>query len=344
MRAGDLTMKNLKNLATLSLITAVAGACDVKQDLGDTATTGASSSGTTGTAGTGALDTGPWDDTGIATESGTSSGFADMGGLDTGSSDDTGGETGDPPDMCATAAQLSWDSSDLAPDALGFGGTFVGVGTCGALLGEVLNVPKDDGGGTEASLALTCILSGTRDGTDFVDEAISIDLGFSTLNNVGALLPSFSPSVTARFVVESAGFDQGASRFVVLEQPMLLTDGDAAVLIATGGLSVEPNAATYANWYTGPWFGGPSVTAVDASCSTGDAPECGFDVGVQAGWMDRAPSVGHGGQAFEFLAPTDGGTYDFFIGTAWQAPQSFKCGEDFPSARFDFVGVGTTAS
>lgn len=340
-------MMTLKNLATLSLITSVAGACDVKQDLGDTATTGESSggstgngstgngsNGTTGGGDTGVLDTGPWDDSGPWE---TTTGFADMG-------EDTGTETGVGPDMCGTSSQMDWDSSALAPEALGFGGTFVGVGACEAVLGEVLNVPKDSGGGTEVTLALACTLSGTRDGADFVDEAISIDLGFSSFSDVGGLLPSFWPTVTARFVVESAGFDQGASRYVVLEQPMLPNDADAPVLIATSALDVEPNAATYTGWYDEPWFGQPSINVVDASCSTGDAPTCGFDVALQAGWLDRTPSVGHGGQAIEVPAPTEGGTFDLFIGTAWQAPQSFKCGEDFPSANFDFVGVGTTPS
>ena len=345
-------MMNLKNLAYLSLITAVAGACDVKQDLGETATTGESStestaggsSGTTGGVDTGVLDTGPWDDTGKTTDPGTSTGFADTGVLDTGPWDDTGDETGEP-DMCdGSAPMVAWDSSGLAPEALEFGGAFVGVGFCETSMGEVLNVPKDEGEGTVATLALTCTLSGSRDATDFTDEDISIDIELSSAGDLGPLLPGFWSPVYARFVVESNGLDQGGSRYVVLTQPMEPGDGDGPVLIATEGAGVEPNASAYAGWHEGPWFGGPSIAPVDASCATGDAPSCGFDVALQAGWLDRSPPEVHGGQSGQFLAPTEAGTYDIYVGTAWQAPQSFKCGEDFPSSRYSFVALGATAS
>lgn len=338
-------MMTLKNLTYLSLITAVAGACDVEQALGDTATTGESSGGsggsgsggTSGGADSGKVDTGPWDDTG-ATEGATSTGFADTGVLDTGPWDDTGDETGGPLDLCeASEPQVSWDSSGLAPAALGFDGSFVGVGTCGVLV-------EPTGFVDVALITLTCVLSGSRDGTDFVDEAISIRLEFSSDTNAVALLPSFWETVRARFVVESAGLGQGTARYVVLEQPMLPGDGDAPVLIATDAARWEPNPQSYDSWHTGSWFGGPSIAPIDASCATGNAPKCGFDVALEAGWLDRSPPAVHGGQAAEFLAPTEEGTYEIYVDTAWQAPQSFKCGEDFPSAAYSFVAFGATPS
>lgn len=343
-------MMNLKNLAYLSLITACA-ACDVKQDLGETATTGESSSegtaggssGTTGGADTGVLDTGPWDDTGKVTDDGTSTSGADTGVVDTGPWDDTGDETGGP-EMCEGAApMIDWDSSGLAPGALGFGGAFVGVGFCEASMGEVLNVPKDEGEGTVATLALTCTLSGSRDTIDFADEDISIELDLSSAGDLAPLLPGFSSSVYGRFVVESNGLDEGGSRYVVLTQPMEPGDGDAPVLIATDAAGVEPNALAYDGWHEGPWFGGPSIAPVDASCATGDAPSCGFDVALQAGWLDRSPPEVHGGQSGQFFAPTEAGTYDIFVETAWQAPKSFKCGEDFPGSAYRFVALGATS-
>lgn len=341
-------MMTLKNLATLSLLTAVAGACDVKQDLGDTATTGESSSGSAGdgsggtTGGdTGVLDTGPGDDTGLT--EGTSTGSSDTGVLDTGPWDDTGDETGEP-DMCdGSAPMVDWDPSGLAPEALGFGGAFVGVGFCETSMGEVLNVPKDSGEGTVATLALTCTLSGSRDTIDFVDENISIDIELSSAGDLAPLLPGFSSPVNARFVVESNGLEQGRSRYVVLTQPMEPGDGDAPVLIATDASGVEPNGSAYLSWYEGDWFGGPSVAPVDASCATGNAPSCGFDVALQAGWLDRSPPEVHGGQSAQFLAPTEAGTYDIFVETAWQAPQAFECGEDFPSSTYSFVALGATS-
>ncbi len=345
-------MKNLKNLALVSLITSIAGGCDVTQDLGETATTGesesdtapGSSSGTTGGAETGAVDTGPWGDTGRTTEEGTSTGFADTGVLDTGPWGETGDETGEP-DLCdGSYPRVDWDSSGLAPNVLGFKNSFTGVGSCEAVLGEVFNLPKEEGEGTEVTLALACVLSGMRDGTDFVDEDISIEVRFESPADVGALLPAFAESVRARFVVESPGFALGASRYVVLEQPMLPNDGDAPVLIATDAVRVAPIAPSYDAWYEGAWFGGPSIAPIDASCSTGDAPGCGFDVALQAGWLDRSPPDVHGGQSAQFLAPTEAGTYDIDVKTAWQAPESFKCGEDFPSSQYSFVALGATAS
>jgi hypothetical protein len=348
-----MTLKNLKNVALLSLIASIAAACDVTQDLGETATSGESqsdsaaesSSGTTGGADTGVLDTGPWDDSGNTTKDGTSTGAVDTGVLDTGPWDDTGDETGEL-DMCAgSAPMLEWDPAGLGQDALGFESTFAGVGSCEAILGEVLNLPEGRGdGGTEVTLALSCVLSGTRDGTDFIDEEISIDVRFQSLADVGALLPSFAESVRARFVVESPGFGQGGSRYVVLEQPMLPNDGDAPVLIATDAARVAPIAPSYDSWYVGSWFGGPSIAPIDALCSTGKAPQCGFDVALQAGWLERDPGAVHGGQAGSMFGPTEEGTYDIYVGTAWQAPESFKCGEDFPSSRYSFVALGATAS
>ena len=337
-------MMNLKNLAYLSLITSVVGACDVKQDLGDTATTGESSSestaggtgGTTGSVDTGVLDTGPWDDTGEPTEGGTSTGSVDTGVLDTGPWDDTGDETGEP-EACGTSeVSVRWDSSGLSPDALGFGGTFVGIGMC--------RPEVQPGAGSAVTVALACTLSGTRDGTGFVDEEIAIDLDF-TIEGAGAeILPSFADPVSAKIVVATEGFEQAGARYVVLEQPMLPTDGDAPALIAVHAPALQPQPAVYSQWSEGDWYVGPSFTVVDAACETGDAPECGFDVAVEAGWLDRSPVAVHGGETESFGAPTVGGTYDLFVETAWEAPKSFKCGEDFPGSAFDFVALGATAS
>ncbi|MGH1346046.1 MAG: hypothetical protein ACRBN8_31065 [Nannocystales bacterium] len=336
-------MMNLKNLAYLSLITVVAGACDVKQDLGDTATTGESSGettgetsgGTTGGADTGVLDTGPWDDTGVVTE-GTSTGSAETGVLDTGPWWETGEETGETPTCDAREVSVRWDSSGLSPEALGFGGTFVGIGAC--------QPEVQSEGGSAVTLSLACTLSGTRDGTDFADEEIAIALDFTIEGASADILPSFSDSLSAQIVVSSAGLAQGAARYIVLEQPMLPTDGDAPVLIAVDAPSLEPSSATYAEWYEQDWYVGPSFATADATCETGDAPACGYDVALEAGWLDRSPVAVHGGGAETFGAPTEGGTYDLFVETAWEAPQSPDCGVDFPTAEFSFVALGATAS
>jgi len=340
-------MMNLKNLAYLSLITAACGACDVKQDLGDTATTGESSSGstaggsggTTGGADTGVLDTGPWDDTGKTTEDGTSTGSADAGDsgvLDTGPWDDTGDETGEPETCGTSEVSVQWDSSTLSPQALGFGGTFVGIGMC--------SPDVQPGAGSAVTIALACTLSGTRDGTDFVDEEIAIDLDF-TIEGAGAdILPSFWDPISAQIVVATEGFEEAGARYVVLEQPMLPTDGDAPALIAVHAPALQPIPAVYSQWYDGDWYVGPSFTVADATCESGDAPSCGYDVAVEAGWLDRSPVLVHGGESESFGAPTEGGTYDLFVETAWEAPEAFKCGEDFPGAAFDFVALGATAS
>ncbi len=347
-----MTLTNLKNVALLSVIASLAAGCDVSQDLGETATTGESgsdsasesSSGTTGGADTGVVDTGPWDDSGNTSKGGTSTGFAETGVLDTGPWDDTGDETGEPELCDASAPMVNWDPVGLTSEALGFGGSFVGVGSCEAVLGEVFNLPKDEGGGgTEVTLALDCVLSGTRDDTDFVDEVISIPIRFQSLADVGPLLPSFAESVRARFVVESLGFEQGGARFVVLEQPMLPNDGDAPVLIGTDAAEVAPSTASYESWHDGPWFGGPSIAPIDALCSTGRAPECGFDVALQAGWLERDPGAVHGGQAGSMFGPTEEGTYDLYVETAWQAG-GVRCGLDFPGAQYSFVALGATAS
>lgn len=336
-------MMTLKNLATLSLITAVAAACDVKQDLGDTATTGASSggsagdtsSGTTGGADTGVLDTGPWDDTGTTKGTTSTTGTADTGVLDTGPWDDTGDETGEPASCDASGTMLRWDSSGISPETLGFVETFVGIGMC--------SPDVQPGAGSAVTIGLACRLSGTRDGTDFVDEEMSIELDFTIEGATADILPSFWDPVSARIVVATEGFEQGAARYVVLEQPMLPTDADAPALIAVDAPSLQPASFVFTDWYEGDWYVGPSFMVVDATCETGDAPSCGYDVAVEAGWLDRSPVAVHGGQAGSFGAPTEGGTYDLFVETAWEAPKSFKCGEDFPGSAYKFVALGETA-
>ena len=328
----------MKHLAFFTLITTLAVACDAKQDLGETASgsdgssgggSGSASEGSTsgGSDETGVLDTGPWS----GTSGGTSS--EDTGVLDTGPWSGTTGDTTGTDELCeAASAFISWDGSGLSPEELGFGGTFVGVGSC-----EPTPLPPE---GSIAAIELACTLSGTRDGDDFVDEAISITLSFETSG--GAEIPGLWPVVGARFFVGSPGLEQGSDRFFVLEQPMFPNDADGPIFFGSQGFSVAPNSAQYGAWYEGQWFDGPSITTTDASCVTGDAPRCGFDVAIEAGWLREAPIAVHGTQMGTFGAPTEGGAYDIFVETAWQAPNAFECGDDFPGSDYRFVAVGTT--
>ncbi len=334
----------MNKVAYLTLITALAAACDVKQDLGETATeTGAEDSGTAGgtsggSADTGVLDTGPWDDTG-ATEGTTSNGSADTGVLDTGPWDDTGevtgssssGDTGEPLDQCAASETfVTWDYASLSPNELGVNEVFVGVGSC--------SVTVVDPAGDDATLQLGCTLSGARDGVDFEDESFDIDLQLQT----NAPLPALWPSVSARFLVGGTGFKLAGDRYVVLSQPMFPNDADGPIFIATHASSVDPLGFQLDPWWVTPWYGGPSFLSGEATCETGDAPECGFDVAIEGGWLDEAPIPVHGTQSGTFGAPTEGGSYDLFVESAWEAPESFLCGEDFPGASYQFVAFGAT--
>ncbi len=330
----------MNNVAYLVLFSALGMGCDVKQDLGETAsgtgTGGESSSGTTGGSGdTGVLDTGPWS----GTVSAGSSDSGDSGVLDTGPWNDTGeetdssssGDTGEPLDQCqASETYVRWDYNSLSPIDLGVNTTFVGVGDC--------SVTVDDPPGDAATVQLACTLSGSRDGTDFADESIDIDLELET----NGPLPNFWPSVAARFLVGGTGFKQAGDRFVVLSQPMFPNDADGPILIATHSTSIEPLGFQLEGWWDTPWYGGPSFTSVDAMCETGDAPECAFDVAIEGGWLDEAPVAVHGTESAAFGAPTEGGSYDLFVETAWEASENVVCPPDFPGAAYHFVAFGAT--
>ncbi|MCR9163219.1 MAG: hypothetical protein ACE37F_23315 [Nannocystaceae bacterium] len=336
-------MKPTLSLICLSFIACTSLACDVKQDLGETASSsGGAESGNTSGAETGALDTGPSEatgepTTGPGTGSDTTTG-SESGVLDTGpwwgsSSGTTGEELG----ACdASAPMVRWDSASLSPgDALGFGSTFVGVGSCTTLV-EPIAKPENP---LPVTIALSCTLSGARDGVDFVDEAIDIELDFLIDGEDPelALLPSLEETVRARFFVGSPGFEQGSDRFVVLEQPLLMGVGDAPVLYATRGIGLQPVAELVEPWHDGDWYDGPAIEAVDATCSTGEAPECGFDVALRTTWGGRPLDL-HGGQAGSTELVLDIPSYDVYVDTAWEAPNSFECGEDFPGSDYAFVG------
>jgi len=341
-------MKTLKSLTILPLSSTLllAVGCDVKQELGETAGTSSGgdsesdsteSGGTTGgSAETGVLDTGPWS----GTSDGTTGGGVETGVLDTGpwsgteTGEETGSTSGGPQETCEPADPLvTWNADSIAPAELDYKSTFVGVGSC-----EVAVAMPD---ASAFSLILDCTLSGTRDGDDFVDEEISTTLDFE-VSGGDPYIPSFWPVVSARIVVGTPGFEQASSRYVVLEQQMLPNDGAAPVVIASQGLGLRPNEAQVSPWFDQPWFGGPSISTTDASCVTGDAPSCGFDVAIEAGWLDLVPIAVHGTEAGEFGAPTDGGSYDLYVDSAWEAPKSFECGEDFPGAIYRFVALGAT--
>ena len=191
------------------------------------------------------------------------------------------------------------------------------------------------------AIALACTLSGTRGGEDFVDEAIDITLSFETSG--GAELPALWPVVGARFFVGTPGLEEASNRFFVLEQPMFPNDAQAPILLGTRGFSVAPNPDQYSAWYEGDWFNGPSITTTNASCVTGDAPQCTSDVAIEAGWLDESPIVLQGTQMGTFGAPTDGGAYDLYVATAWEATDPFACPRDFSPADFRFVAVGATS-
>ena len=226
---------------------------------------------------------------------------------------------------------IVWDGSGLAPEDLQYGSSFVGVGSCQATTGIE--------GGT-LDVVLACTLNGTRDDQAFEDEAIEITLPLQ-LSGVPAL-PDVGATVSARFVVSSPGLAQGSDRYFVLEQPMLPTDGNAPILFASRGFSLEPAVSVYAAWFEGDWFGGPAITSADASCTTGEAPQCTEDIAVSAGWLDAFPIDVHGSQMGTFGAPTEGGTYDLYVDAAWNAPDETQCPIDFGGSNFELVAVGAT--
>mgnify|MGYP000497980073 CR=1 FL=1 len=332
-------MTTTKNLVYLSLFVAASVGCDVKNDLGETAgaTESGSGGGTDGTSGdTGVVDTGPWSETGMATESDsdTTSG-GDTGVLDTGpwwgTSSGTGGELDDcePSDV-----MVRWDSASVGPQGVfDFGSTFVGVGTCTHAV-----EPFGDGmDPLSVTVPLQCTLSGTRDGNDFVDELFDIDIDFVISGGGLDLLPSFADTLTARFFVGSPGLAQGSDRYVVLEQPLLKGLDNVPALFASEGFGLEPSAEQVQPWYEGDWYNGPGIEAVDATCATGDAPECGFDVAVRTNWAGEALDL-HGTQSGSTVQALDIPAYDLYVRTAWQAPNALDCGDDFPGSEYALVG------
>lgn len=331
-------MTMIKNLAYFCGFVALASGCDVKQDLGETAgETESSSSGTTsGSGDTGVLDTGPGEESGNLSESTSGdTGWADSGPWEeTGDStvSATGGETETGAELCEESdVLLRWESQSFIDD-LGVEAEFAGEGDC--TVSEAKPAAPD-----LIALQLECTLSGTADDEDVVDRAYTLALEFTASDVSQVTMPTFAPIVHARIVVAPAGLELTGERHLVLEQSALPGDGFAPVIIATDAHGIEPNAFQYADWHEGDWFAGPSITATDASCETGSAPRCGFDVAMEAGWIDLIPVALHGGQQGSFGAPTSDAGYAFHVDAAWQAPEARKCGVDFPSAEYRFVVV-----
>lgn len=325
----------MKSLVYLSLLSALAVACDVKQDLGDTASSSGSGSGSGTTSGGG--ESGETVGSGASSTSGESESDTTSGGesgvLDSGpwwgSSSGTGGEL----EACNVSdAMVRWDSSGMSPQALGYNSAFAAVGTCTHAVGPFID--------EAVTLALTCELTGRRDGTPFENEVISIDLDFEFEGGGEELLPGFAETLTARFYVASPGFGQATDRYVVLEQPMLMDDSNAPVLFAGEGFTLEPNLLDVKDLFETSWYNGPTLTVVEGSCATGEAPECGADVAVRGDWGGDDVEL-HANQSGDFGAVLDLVPYDLYVDAAWEAPNSFECGEDFPTSQFRFAGFAT---
>lgn len=328
-------MKTTTNLVYLTLFTALGTACPVEQDLGETASSsssggdsGSDSGSTSGSGETGVLDTGPWSGTSDGT-----TGSGDTGVLDTGpwssTGDETEGSTTGEPVTCEPGdTMVTWDWTTIGPAQLGYDSLFVGVGSC--------SVTGEDVSDSQLTLAMQCTLTGTRDDMPFLDQPIAVDLTFDFEGGAPAL-PSLWPTLSARFFVGPVGFNPTGERFVVLEQPMLPNDGDAPVIIATdSSLGLQPPAEHFA----GDWYDDPGFNAVPASCESGDVPECTQDVAIEAGWLDEVPVSIHGTESATFGAPTEGGSYEVFVSSAWEAVG--PCPDDFPVAEYAFVAFGAT--
>lgn len=334
-RAGQLIMKHLKSLVYLSLFASAAVACDVKQDLGDTASSSASGSGSGTTSGgaetgdSGVVTSGPSEtDSGSDTTSG-----GDTGVLDSGPWWDTSSGTGEALPPCNVSdARVRWNSSGMSPEALGYNTAFAAVGTCTHAVEPFVD--------EAVTLALVCTLTGGRDGVSFEDEVIEVDLDFEIEGGDETLLPGFADTLTARFYVGSPGFGQGTDRYVVLEQPMLMGGENAPVLFAGQGFTLEPNILDIEDLFDTAWYNGPTLTVADATCETGEAPECGMDVAVRADWGGDSVEL-HGNQSGDFGLVPDLVPYDLYVESAWEAPNAVECGEDFPNADFRFVGFAT---
>lgn len=333
-RRSKLDMKPTHSLISLSLFTALGLACDVKQDLGDTASSSGSGSGS-GTTSGGSETSGPdsatssgstGNQSGSATSTGAESGTLET-GSESGSSSASGGDLGE----CNVAdVTIQWNSQGMSPGALGYDSAFAAVGTCTHALEPFVD--------PVATLALSCVLSGRRDGTPFEDEAIDIDIDLEIEGDDEQALPFFADTLTARFYVGTPGFGEATDRYFVLEQPMLMDGSNAPVLFAGQGFTLEPNLPDVKDLFDTSWYNGPTLTVADATCTSGTAPECGFDVAIRGEFGGDASDV-HATESTAFGFALDLVPYLLHVERAWEAPNSIECGDDFPGSDFRFVGV-----
>lgn len=335
-RRSKLDMKPTHSLFSLSLFMGLGLACDVKQDLGDTASSSGTGSGSGTTSGGGETsESGPvtgsggtGNPSGTATSTSGESGVSETGSeSESSSSSGSGGDLGE----CNVAdVTIQWNSEGMSPEALGYNSAFAAVGTCTHALEPFVD--------PVATLALSCTLSGRRDGTPFEDEAIDIDIDLEIEGDNEQALPFFADTLTARFYVGSPGFGEATDRYFVLEQPMLMDGSNAPVLFAGQGFTLEPNLLDIEDLFTTSWYNGPTLTVADATCTSGTAPECGFDVAVRADFGGDSHDV-HATESEGFGFALDLVPYLLHVESAWEAPNSIECGDDFPGSDFRFVAV-----
>ena len=106
--------------------------------------------------------------------------------------------------------------------------------------------------------------------------------------------------------------------------------GGADSLVLEQRAVPQPGAGQVEPWHEGDWYDGPTVETVDATCSTGDAPECGFDVALRTTWGGR---------------PLDlhGGVHLFRAGLTAQPGAVAPCGGEGRGARALTVKTGPMA-